>query len=580
MLWTGHAASGETKSKTMCVPSSSDPITDVRLSSSNDLDTWCFWRAAIYMATTNCEVVLARDVNGEGGTLLGRSGSGSWWLGANASSTQSWPYDAVSCSAAPTAAVPITLTGWTATAYNGTSVDAEVSVQFFVYGQWSVSMLWFTGGVTAGETKSNTYMLAGRPTMVRASSALPPPSSSLRCARGLSGLHTVSARSPSDGNGYHFAPGWVSPPLDPLPPSLAGRAQLIPGAGGKWISQVRLSCAATMDAWSFWKVALTVDGCDVVLRVNPGGVYTPAHPDVVTADNDSWEPYWMGLQSPAIQTFVNIDYDVCLADLALGPLKGMLRVYTSRAEHARSLEGDKLASFWLPTRRVWTTPVVIGTSANYGEVLTYVAEWTETPTQVRLSVAPAMNNWGIWKVELLCGGPGTILEDPAGETGTHHPAYDPDAVNWEPYWVGDMANSSMVLDYDYFSFITFSPTLAPKPWNSTYVELSAWTSMARDADSTFGNKWVRFMVFDEWTPQLPLFTTCTLGQNVRGSYVLDSYPTYVMIGADEGSDTWGYWKLTLDTGYGAIVLLEDPNGKKGTLHGVYSLTTHAPLRVP
>lgn len=51
------------------------------------------------------------------------------------------------------------------------------------------------------------------------------------------------------------------------------------------------------------------------------------------------------------------------------------------------------------------------------------------------------------QVEMSCQCSMLLLEDPAGITGTTHPADDGNDTGWEPYWLGDRSATEMRFDY-------------------------------------------------------------------------------------------------------------------------------------
>jgi hypothetical protein len=191
----------------------------------------------------------------------------------------------------------------------------------------------------------------------------------------------------------------------------------------------------------------------------------------------------------------------------------------------------------------------------------------------------------------------TILEDPRGEYGTRHPVFNPWATLWEPYWLGWEESQPRVWPWKWqmvaphnntywYDDVTCVDNAAPTMpalalpralGGSWEVSLSAVTSLAVWGRSHWGTKYAAFLIDDEWTAPMAFFSWDSAGWNHTKRFTLTGKPDAVMLIND--GNQWSYWRATLDTGYGPVVLttlqgarIEDPNGRWGTNNPIWQNT--------
>lgn len=310
----------------------------------------------------------------------------------------------------------------------------------------------------------------------------------------------------------------------------------------------------------------------------------------------NWGDYWLGSQnnrwgwkSRAIEAAPNATFvfdDLDCNDVELNRTTCELAVTTSRAWWSRSSYGAKQVSF-LDGDGEWMEPQDF-TAARWA-----LGGWTRRQifivpesgfSDVKIMALPGTTQWGIYKATLRCElCEVTLLEDPNGIKGT---ALQRDA-GWPTYWLGNAGETprwwnagtkvwnnytdmptELVMPYDDYQCDAppDEPSLGVQDDGQMVCLLKARTARGRWAASWWGQKWVEFLVDEEWTAPQKFFKRDTYGWNHKLFPMLDSAPTAVRFSSEDRALAWQFSNVSLQCDTCEVVLRENPNGWWGTAH--------------
>ena len=176
------------------------------------------------------------------------------------------------------------------------------------------------------------------------------------------------------------------------------------------------------------------------------------------------------------------------------------------------------------------------------------------------------DSWAFTRLSLQCGCDIVLAEDPNGFRGRTMTA-----AGAELYWLGyvpsnPLVGTNMTFPYD-ATMCSTAPTVTPPAPNECNLVTS--TSNARRADSRYDPKFIEFLSPDgTWTaPQPVLGGWVRFGMEYTDTVVTPTDAQAVRLSVSSTGDDLSFWKLELDCGACATVLIQDPNGAAGRVQG-------------
>jgi len=107
---------------------------------------------------------------------------------------------------------------------------------------------------------------------------------------------------------------------------------------------------------------------------------------------------------------------------------------------------------------------------------------------------------------------------------------------------------------------------APENVHTMYaVDLAGYTCYALGAKKgKKGKVYVQFLINGNWTSKIQWFVTANKGETKRKRFdALEGPVTRVRVFVEDGTDAWGYWRITAN----GRDICRDPNGELGSRRG-------------